>query len=68
MEIRWSQLGSPTKAGTYSVSGVGDVSVTDADIEDAGRVGGDPWVEIELVDVFGNSPIKSYILGHFRPA
>ena len=63
--IRWSQL-SP-KVGIQRVSLVGDIEVTEENIESANEVGGDPWVELHDTTTFG-SAVRQYALGLFIPA
>jgi hypothetical protein len=66
VEIRWSQLGNPSKPGRYRVKGLGDVEVAAEDIADAEKIGGDPLFEVVETDTF-QQPVKSYVLGYFRP-
>jgi hypothetical protein len=65
LKIRWSQL--RPEVGTQRVSGVGDVEVSEEDIQRAKEVGGDPWVELHDATTFG-SPVRKYALGLFSPA
>jgi len=62
--LRWSQL--KPEVGTQRVSGVGDVEVSEEDIERAKEIGGDPWVELHDATTFG-SPVRRYVLGLFTP-
>ena len=63
-QIRWSQLSGGI--GTRRVSGVGDIEVTEEDIECVKEVGGNPWVELHDATTFG-SPVRKYVLGLFTP-
>ena len=63
--IRWSQL--KPEVGMQRILEVGDVQVTERDLEDATEIGGDPWVQLHEISVFGLS-VKRYALGHFTPA
>lgn len=62
--IRWSQLSA--EVGTQRVSGIGDVEISEEDIQRATEIGGDPWVELHDATTFG-SPVRKYILGLFTP-
>lgn len=62
--IRWSQLSA--EVGTQRVSGVGDIEITEEDIQRAKEIGGNPWVELHEATTFV-SPVRKYILGLFTP-
>lgn len=64
--IKWKELGSPTTPGTYRVKDVGDVEVTQEDIDDAAAAGEDPSVELHESTGFGTS-VKTWAVGHFTP-
>ncbi len=64
LSIRWSQLSAEVE--TQRVSGVGDVEVTEEDIQRAKEIGGDPWVELHDATTLG-SPVRKYVLGLFTP-
>jgi hypothetical protein len=63
--IRWSKL--KPEAGLQRILEVGDVQVTDRDIEEAKGIGGDPWIELREITTFGVA-VKRYALGHFTPS
>jgi hypothetical protein len=65
-QIQWTDLGNPTQPGTYTVRGVGEVTVTQEDIDEAARLGGTPQVEILETTTFGHN-VNQYIIGHFIP-
>lgn len=65
--INWKRdLGSPKKPGMYPVSGLGEVDVTQGDIDDAAQVGEDSDVEVSESTTF-QSKIKTYVVGNFIP-
>ena len=47
--VQWAELRAPKQPGVYRVSGIGDVVITESDIETATTLGGNPW--FELTDV-----------------
>ena len=65
--IRWSDLGSPTEPGTYRVSGVGDVTVEQSDIDRAAELGGDPRLEIDESTAFHDAG-RNFVVGLFVPS
>lgn len=50
----------------YPVSGLGEVDVTQGDIDDAAQVGEDSDVEVSESTTF-QSKIKTYVVGNFIP-
>ena len=62
--IRWSQL--RPEVGDQRVSEIGDVQVTEEDITRANEIGGNPWVELHVVNTFGTF-VRKYALGLFTP-
>jgi hypothetical protein len=65
--ISWlGNLGGPTKPGKYSVRGLGEVEVTQEQIDQARAMGGNPGVEVHDVTAFGDL-VKQYIIGLFVP-
>ncbi len=65
--IRWSDLGSPTEPGTYRVSGVGDVTVEQPDIDRASELGGSPRLEIDESTAF-HDEVRNFVVGLFIPS
>lgn len=63
--IRWSQL--KPEVGIQRVSEIGDVEVTELDIQQAKEIGGDPWGRIHEASTMGLS-VERYALGQFTPA
>ena len=65
--IRWSDLGSPTEPGTYRVSGVGDVTVEQSDIDRASELDGDPRLEINE-SIALHDEVRNFVAGLFFPS
>lgn len=64
--VKWKDLGSPTSPGTYRIKDVGDVEVTQGDIDEAADAGEDPSVELVESTTFGTS-VKTWAVGNFTP-
>jgi hypothetical protein len=63
-KIKWSQL--IPKIGAQRLSEIGDIEVTESDIQRAAEIGGDPWVELCDATTFG-AVVRKYALGRFTP-
>lgn len=66
MRINWTDLGNPTEPGTYTVRGVGEVTVEQEDIDEAERLGGTPQIELVDATTFGHR-VKQFVIGQFIP-
>jgi predicted nucleotide-binding protein len=64
--ISWQELGTPTQPGTYTVAGVGEVTVEQEDIEDARELGGNPLVELLDSTTLGHR-VRQFSIGLFTP-
>jgi hypothetical protein len=62
--IRWSLL--KPEVGIQRVPNIGDVEVTETDIERARQIGGNPQVELCEATTFGCA-VRKYVLGLFTP-
>jgi hypothetical protein len=63
--VLWSGLGPPTKPGDVQVEGLGVVSVTQKNIDDAKTVGGNPEFEVRSSKSMGDK-MPRYLLGLIR--
>ncbi len=62
--IRWNLL--KPEIGTKRVADIGDVEVTESDVERAKQIGGNPQVELCDATTFG-CIVRKYALGLFTP-
>jgi hypothetical protein len=67
LQIRWSQMPEITGPNTYRVLGVGDVIVSEGDINRYNEIGGDPWIDLHDTTDFSHS-VKTYLIGLLTPA
>lgn len=64
--VKWKDLGSPTTPGIYRIKDVGDVEVTQSDIDEAAEVGEDTSVTLHESTTLGNK-VKTWAVGIFTP-
>jgi len=66
MTIAWEELGDVTEPGTYTIDGVGEVTVCEVDLTNLVRFGRDSF--IELVDSSpGVDETRRYRIARFIP-
>lgn len=62
MAITWSQLGSPIVPGNVRIEGLGNVTVTQENIDDVAQAGGDPSFDLVESTSMG-AKVRQYMLG-----
>ncbi|MGC9320079.1 MAG: hypothetical protein ACP5KN_18755 [Armatimonadota bacterium] len=64
LKVRWTQLGPPASPGVVFVRGIGDIRVTQEDLDTYGSMSGDPELECEHVS---NDPEASHRIARVAP-
>ena len=62
MAITWSQLGSPIVPVNVRIEGLGNVTVTQENIDDVAQAGGDPSFDLVESTSMG-AKVRQYMLG-----
>ncbi len=63
--ILWSELGAPTEPGNVRVEGLGNVEVTQRNIDDVAEVGGNPQFDLHDATSIADTTHR-YLLGLMR--